>query len=264
MKTSNNLLRLISKIILMLILCQTKLTAQHNETLRSDRPGQANSPYAVGKNSFQIQTGIDFGGIRINQTKYSDFYTSSSVFRFGVLEKFELNLGIDFRKDQITNTNFSGRGLSSFVVGSRINLIEESDKAPAIGFQVGVNLPILTADYAIDKAAPRFAMILSKNLSENFGVNFNVGVLNSGISSQPIGTYVANFNYAINDKLGVFIEAYGFYTRQVIQNYFDFGLSYLSTNNLQLDLYAGVASISGQVNYFASFGVSLRLPGAND
>lgn len=235
--------------------------SQFNETIRSDRPGQANSPYAVGKNSFQIQTGIDFGGIRINQTKYSDFYTSSSVFRFGVLEKFELNLGVDFRKDQITNSNFSARGLSSFVVGSRINLIEENDKAPAIGFQIGVNLPILSDDYAIDKAAPRFSIILSKNLIENFGINFNVGVLNSDVSSQPIGTYVANFNYSVNAKLGVFLEAYGYYTRQVIQNYFDFGLSYLSTNNIQLDFYSGVASVNGQVNYFGSIGVSVRMRG---
>ena len=55
---------------------------QYSETIRSDRPGQANTPFTVGARVFQIQAGGDVGGSQFDvapETSGSNYLANISA-----------------------------------------------------------------------------------------------------------------------------------------------------------------------------------------
>lgn len=235
------------------------LFAQFNETIRADRPGQANSAYTVGKNVFQLQSGFDVSGIKAPTFK-SNSLLPSSVLRIGLTSKFELNTAWEYRVDyfNVDTIKYLQQGLSLAAVGMRFNIIEAKNYQPAIAFQFSLKMPILSKHYNFKNIAPTFILIIAENLSDKFTLAINAGAGFNGNNATPLGTYVVNFGYAINNKLGIFLENYGNYSTHFFENRWDTGIAYLVTDNLQLDLYGGVGYNKRTLDYFVSTGISYR------
>ncbi len=236
------------------------LYAQFNETIRTGRPGQSIGAYAVGKNVFQLQTGVDFGksnGPTLNAKRNS----TNAVFRYGLTKTFELNSAFEYRSDKFrTDTNkFTNSVLSNAAVGMRYNILEGMNKQPAIGFQLTFQLPIIAKVYNLQQKAPKFLVIVSENISNKVELTANVGGSLNGNDAVPTGIYVLNLSYSINKKWGTFIENYGNLKNNVYHNRWDAGIAYLATNNLQLDIYGGAGLNSGNSDYFFSVGISYRV-----
>ncbi|MBS1538061.1 MAG: hypothetical protein JST20_09970, partial [Bacteroidetes bacterium] len=132
--------------------------AQFNETIRSDRPGQAIVPFTVGKYIFQTQTGIDIGGSNSSEsTIISRFYAPNISLRFGLTKNVELVSNWEYRYDRnnTNNTINSAYGLSLSSIGSRINFYEGESYEPSIGLQLTFKLPILAEAYNPNYIAPK-------------------------------------------------------------------------------------------------------------
>ncbi|MFK8059709.1 MAG: transporter [Polaribacter sp.] len=221
------------------LLCAFFLTtifshAQFTEILSSDKPGQALSGSVVGKNVFQIQAGIDYF------ESVSDFFPSS-YFRYGLSEKIELNSNFLF-----SGENF-GKELASFTLGARFRLNN-------IESNIQSSLQI-SYDFKNQGSNTQIIYILADSFSEKLAYNINIGLnLEDGFSLNN-GIYVFNLSYAINDKIGVFLEPFGTFLRSTFQFNIDSGVYYLLNNNLQLD------TLIGENNgLFVGAGVTWRLP----
>jgi len=247
-------------ITFLFLLTSPTLLAQYNETIRADRPGQANCAYTVGKNIFQLQSGIDLSGIKAPTFK-SNSLIPSTVLRIGLTSKFELNTAWEYRVDyvKVDTVNYRYQGLSLAAVGMRFNIIEANNHQPAIAFQFSLKMPILSKHYNFKNIAPTFLLIIAENLSDKFTLAVNAGANFNGNNAVPTGTYVINIAYAINKRWGVFLENYGNYSTHFFDNRWDTGIAYLATNDLQLDLYGGVGYNKGTLDYFVSTGISYRL-----
>lgn len=247
-------------LIVLLFSIGKNANAQFNETIRTGRPGQAIGPFAVGKNVFQLQAGVDFGAVDASDFK-SNAVAPNAVLRFGLTKTFEINSAWEYRTENLESdsTNYSQNGLSLATVGMRLNILEGKGYRPAVGFQFTLKMPILSEDYNPNYLAPKFLLIARERLSDKFALFVNVGASYSGNNAEPVGVYVLNLSYSINKKWGTFIENYGNYTTSIFENRWDTGLSYLANNNLQWDVYGGAGYNDGTVNYFVSLGVSYRI-----
>ena len=60
--------------------------SQYSETIVTDRPGQANAPYTLGKQVIQIQSGYNYNRVNAFQTN-NTINGFSNVLRLGIWER---------------------------------------------------------------------------------------------------------------------------------------------------------------------------------
>lgn len=233
--------------------------AQFNEIIRTGRPGQSIGPFAVGKNVFQIQSGVDFGGSKLSATDTSSAnIISNTVFRVGISKRFEINAALNFRKDTYNNNNIQiqENGLSLAKIGTRINL-RAGKKGPDVGIQLTFKLPITSSPYNLENNIPSLIIIGNQSISDKWNIAVNTGIDFVG-SSTPAGLFITNLSYSISPKLSTFLENYSNFSKNSFQNRWDTGLAFMCNDNLQLDVSGGGGINQNLSDYFVSLGVSWR------
>ena len=217
-----------------LILTASVAKAQFTEVLTSDRPGQAFSANTVGKNVFQVQTGIDFFD------NNSQFYPNS-YFRYGLSEKFEINSGIILSGSKFANE------IASFSVGARYNLSDIDSKfTSTLQF---------SHDFGATNNNSQLTYILASSLSEKLSYTVNLGINFDNDFAVNNGIYVANLSYGINSKMGIFLETFGNFLNTGFQLNIDTGMYYLLNNNFQID-----ALVGDNDGLFLGAGFTWRIP----
>lgn len=248
-------------IILAVLYFNNNVIAQFNETIRTGRPGQAIGPFSVGKNVFQIQSGIDLGGFNDKVNRFKNSYSKlNTVLRFGLGKNVEINSGWDYQYDRFVKSDSVYRinGLNASTIGTRIHLLDSKGYLPDIGLQITFKLPIVADAYNIKHVAPKILFIASKNLSPKFSLLSNFGISYNGNDSNPDGLYVLNLGYSLSTKWGVFVENYGTFSKNNYEGKWDAGIAYLYNDNLQFDLYGGISKENSITDYFTSAGISWR------
>lgn len=234
---------------------------QYNETIRSDRPGQANSPFTVGSKIFQMQNGFDYNNA--SKENYTNQLNDvNSVLRYGFTERFEVGLGLNYYNGRIDYGKFqeSINGLSSFSVSIRSNVFVGEGLKPSIGYQFNLGLPLVSEEFKSEDLAPKITIVTGQSLTSKLGLTTNFGLAWDGNSSASNFFYIVNLGYSLNDKWSLFIENYGNEANNKINTKFDGGFAYLANNDLQLDLYGGYdQSEGGYQDWFVNAGFSWRI-----
>ena len=235
--------------------------AQYNETIRTARPGIAIGPFAVGKNVLQIQSGVRFGGFNEDQTMFTgNFFAPISVFRFGITEHIDLNTAWQYRAENFEQGGATSdkSGLSISTIGARINLYEGKNHIPAMGLQLIFQPNMLSDAYNPDHASFRVVAIAGEKLGHNFSILANISAGTNGNTNNLGWQYALSLDYNLPGKWRTYIETYGALANDSSTLNWDTGLAYLVNNDLSLDLFGGIGSNNGRVDYFASAGVSWR------
>jgi hypothetical protein len=254
MKTQIHLL------LFFLIISVTNSFSQFSETIVSDRPGQSNSPNTVGKMVLQLQTGLQVGGGNADNYKRNDFELPAFI-RFGITDKIELQTLWGFKNSSAErfDTEFKSSGLNMANFGLRFNIFEETEKAPALGFEFVYKTRMISKDYKPDHPSTKFNIMASKGFSNLISITANLGADFDGEGAQPDGFYTLNLVLSMNDQLSVFFENYGNFNGDYFNTFFDFGGAYILNDDLQLDLYGGFGYNDDTFDYFVSGGVSYRI-----
>lgn len=240
----------------------TTLFAQFSETISSDRPGQSNSPNTLGKMVLQFQTGPQFAGAD-NSDFRSNAFSWPAVVRFGIAEKVDLIALFGYQSGKLKSENFDWESKSSGInvadLGLRFNIFEETEKAPALGFEAFYKTELTSSDYKPDYPSAKLNLMASKSFSSLFSMTSNLGLDVDGSSGGSNGFYTLNFVFSVTDELSLFFENYGDFTYEDFDTYFDFGGAYILNSDLQLDLYGGIGYNDDTFSYLVSGGVSYRI-----
>ncbi len=206
-------------ITILAIVISTLANAQYSETISSGRPGQAIGAFTVGKKVFQIQAGVDY-------LKKAKATIPNATFRYAISDRFEINTGIGYTfADGLDD-------LSSFSAGTRINLSNGEEGMIPMGLQVSFNVPTKNIEFG-----SKVLFIISDSFTDKLSWTVNVGS-DFDKKYNTNGIYILNLSYAVNDKIGLFIEPYGTINNDFNLN-FDAGMSYLINKDLQLDVLGG-------------------------
>lgn len=246
-------------LILFLFIGITDLFGQFNETIRTGRPGQSIGAFTVGKEFFQIQSGVDHFSYN-NAMISGSGVLSNTVLRYGLTEPFEVSALIEYKGENVDNSSDSQNldGFSAVDLGMRYHIYTGKGLAPSIAFQIRWRIPKIGGDYEINQWAPRFLIVTSQQLSDKLTFITNWGASWNGNNAIPQGVYTANLSYAITSNFGVFIENYGSLLQSDFDTFLDGGVAYLINNNLQLDLYSGFGKNEDAKDFYVSAGISWR------
>lgn len=240
-------------LILVLFSLINSLNSQYAETITSGRPGQAIGARTLGRRVFQIQSGMFFN--RINNGGKTNVNIFSNVIRLGVAEHFELNGVLNWQQREFTDGTAVG-GLSDTQLGGRIHLIKHSGWIPSLDVQARLLLTWQSEVFQRERMGSSFIVATGNQITDRFLLTTNWGLLLEGNGSSGKASFVVNGNYAATKRLGVFAEVYGgFYD---FTTFFDGGLSYLVTDDFQLDVSLGWQGQNNVEDWFIDFGISIR------
>lgn len=211
--------------------------AQYHQTIESNRPGNSVNVFTVGKNVFQVETGFDY-------IEKSNTFLSNTFLKYGASDRFEIIGGIIYDHSDDTDQN------NLYSVGAKYNIYEGDYSSPSVGVQALFNFPSSSSLNSSSSVLFLFTHTPDEKWSYtfNFGTSVDFGKSDVIENSQPKsvvlieGVYTANLGYVINSKWAAFVESYGGFNRYddpKIRVNFNAGLSYLVTNNLQLDFLSG-------------------------
>ncbi len=258
--------------LLFLLILPLWSEAQFAETIRTGRPGASIGPYTVGKNVFQVQSGVNFARFDHDFSK-SNAYRVDAVLRYGVTERIEISGVAAMSRISQSIENFSTsdqQGLSAAQIGVRFNLLNGKGEGLSMGIQSRLKLNVLSEDFEQDRLANTTILILGHPLGNRLSLTANLGFTTPGDpASDPYGgkltgLYTLNLSAALNRKISVFVENFGTLRQEQWNTQFDTGLGYLVTPDLQLDTSIGYGNNHGVQDVFIDFGFSWRTIGPRE
>ena len=243
-------------IITFFILLQTEIESfgQFSNTVSSDRPGQANGAFSVGKNVLQVQTGLEWNRVKFDETsgKFKGFIWPAT-FRYGIVERIEVRLNTAY-----SNYDSDFSGVEYTMIGARANLLD-GENGPAVGVLLDLGINALSSeDFKRDNGFGTLMLIAQHSISEKSGITLNFATSWDGLGDHHHWPYVLNFSHSLTDKLGIIIEHYGAFGTNNPEYKFDAGLGYLLNPDLLLDITGGWGTGESITTSFINFGVSWR------
>jgi hypothetical protein len=237
--------------------------------LITDRPDATESPTAVPKGFLQVETGAFYESFEDNGIKNENYTYNTTLVRYGLLKNLELRLGWDFVEGQ-TKVNGTAldnitSGFNPLLFGFKTTIAKENGCMPEIGFLGHLYLPFTAgSDYKPDTTGVDFRFSFAHTLSEKSSIAYNLGAAWRDDSPEAAYLYTLAYGYSITNQLGAYAELYGDFPENSKANHlWDVGLTYLVSNNVQLDATVGSSFTEGQ-DILISAGVSFRIPKKNN
>ena len=101
---------------------------------------------------------------------------------------------------------------------------------------------------------------MQHTLSDKLNLGYNLGAEWDGFSAEPTFVYTLTTGYSITEKLGSYIELFGFLPQIDKANHnLDGGITYLINNNFMLDLSSSIGITNNAPKHYFAFGFSFRI-----
>ena len=249
-----------------LLLVSSLLKAQINAPpLVTDRPDQTESAAIVAKGKLQLETGFVYEYDEGEVLEMENYTYNSTLLRYGLTKSTELRVGMEYLDEKLitqSGQEFSFTGLSPLYTGLKVKIAEEQGIRPDMALLGSLTWPA-TANKDLEPqfVAPALRMSFAHTLSDNLSLGYNLGAEWDGDNPEASYFYSIALGIGVTEKLGAFVESYGsLYKDRDPEHKADTGLTYLVSNNFQLDVSGGIGLSENAPDYFASFGFSYRIP----
>ena len=250
--------------VLLLLAPSGWCAAQGSESkpLVSDRPDFTDGPETVAAGRFQVEAGYTFS--RKGDDKENTL--GELLLRVGLSQRIELQLGLNSYVWRDSPDGVS-QGFDDMSLGVKIKLVEGAESfeltQPTIGVIVRTTLPTGSDDIGEDKPQPEIILALGWDLSERLSLEANLKYAYRSEEGERFNQFAGSLvlNYALTEKLGVFLEYFGLVPESNSgpnASFLHGGLTYLVNDDLQFDIHAGFGINQTDPNYFAGVGVSWR------
>lgn len=278
----------VSILFLFLIYSQF-ITSQYTDIINSKRPGFSESPYGVGTDVLQIESGLFYR----SSDNEAFLANPSSIggelfFRYGkFIKKLEVNALVAYQSDEFINlegTTYKTNGISKLTVGAKYLVYQQeyTDKSkevrswkrkmafdkkrliPSVGVYAGVNTNFIGKDYKENELSVKAAVLLQNDFTDRLVLLTNL-IADKILSDSNEYSYIATMTYALNHKWSYFIENQGFFEEGFAPKYnFGTGLAYLYSKNLQLDASVRTNFFEDYSFVYSSIGVAWRMDRHSD
>ncbi|MBN2473269.1 MAG: transporter [Pirellulales bacterium] len=237
------------------------------EPLVTDRPDFTESSSTVGLRRLQIESGYTYLRDASAGVTTDGHLLPELLLRYGVSDDFELRVfwaGYAFEKERDAATRSSRQGSSDVAFGFKRDLLSQDGWTPEAAAIASVSLPCGHDDFGSPQADTELRLAYGWEINDWLSVGANTG---AGFGA-PEGVYRSTFLQSIaagvvlTDRLGMYHEWIGLMHRGADdsrpEHYYNGGLTFLLSPNLQLDWRAGVGLTKSAGDFFTGAGCSVR------
>ena len=192
----------------------------------------------IHKNSLQIEIESLYTIQKEGIMEMKSWSIPSALFRFGLLEGFEIQLNTPIIKEELWENDHLIHSLNKFddiQVGLSINLWEEKKLLPQTSVMIRAILPT-DSQFRLNKLGKLCSLNFLNTISEKLSLNYNFGYAFETNKSES-GFYIANISYNLTDKIHFFVENFGdFYCHKLISHNLNLGGGYNFSDNFAFDV----------------------------
>jgi Putative MetA-pathway of phenol degradation len=244
----------------LLLLGTTVLCRAQIEKIDTDRPDQTESAVTVPKKWIQLEFGF---GKQANNSSENEYQHPTLLSKYGISKRFELRL-ITTVQTNTDNSNpvlkQSNTGLVPVEIGTKIALWEEKKMLPKTSLLFHLTIPKLASKkFKADKLAPNFRLSMQHTISKLIGIGYNLGAEWDGFSNEATWLYTLSPGFNIANKWYVYIEAFGFISKNnKSQHSLDGGIAYYINRSFKIDLSSGFGISKEAPDWYVAIGASFR------
>ena len=231
------------------------LFGQSLSAIQLDRPDQTECPFITPKKYIQIENGFTFE--TFDQSQMS-FYYPSTLWKYGVNEKFELRLITELVSEK-TNVN-TNTGFLPITIGFKTSLFEERGILPKTSFIGHITTSKIGGkEFQTKYITPSFRFTMQHTLTKKISLAYNLGAEWNGENAEHSYIYTLTTGFSLTDKIGCYTELYGFIpAEKKTEHRFDCGLTYLINNDFMADISGGFGLTENAPKNYISLGLSYR------
>jgi hypothetical protein len=253
-----------SLLLLILLGLGTRIFAQDAKPdIVTDRPDQTEAPSLVPTGGLQVELGTSIENDAIENIKITNYTYATALVKYGINKNFELRLISEYLGQRVKlNESDVNKidGASPLALGVKIKIADENKFWPQAAFIGHINLKSGSSEFAPHYTAADFRFTFAHTLSERFALSYNLGAEWNGETPDATFIYTLSLGYLITDKVGAYIEAYGFFPEDSKADHrIDGGLTFKITPVVQWDVSAGLGLNDIAPDSFISTGISFRL-----
>lgn len=230
----------------------------------TDRPDFTESTEVVPRGHFQIEGGSTWARVEDEESES----LGEILVRIGAGERWEARIGAG----SFTRSQGDAGGASGFEdpsIGIKIRLSPEDNlippDRPSIALILLTSVPEGGEEVSDGTWIPEAKLGFAWELTPRFsaGSNLNYAYATDEDEDERFHQISASVTtgFAWTDRIGSFLEYYGFSKESLdgdTTHYFDTGVTFLISNDLQLDVRIGRGFNEADPDYFAGAGASLR------
>lgn len=231
------------------------LFAQNLPSIQTDRPDQTECPFITPQYYFQLENGFSY---EKNSATSAVIVAPTVLTRFGINKYLEIRLITEHViSKEILNT-FSG--INPVLLGFKTRLLEEKGIIPTTSLIAHIGFPeVASIEYRANYYYPEFRFTMQHTISDKQSLSYNLGAEWNGTDTKPTYIYTLTIGYSLTEKIGAYIELYGFITQiRKPDHQLDLGLTYFFNPNHQLDASGGFSLSTVSPTYYFALGYSFR------
>jgi hypothetical protein len=241
-----------------------------DEPLITDRPDFTEASVTVGQGVAQLETGYTYFSDDDGATSQRTHAAPEALLRVGMFaEWFEWRIAYNYFEETTSETGV-GRstinGSDDLYLGIKLALTGQSGILPEMALMPQMRVPSGSSEFSAGETLAGLNWLYGWDLNDwiatGGSTQFNRRL--DDVTIRPYTEWAQSWtiNYSLTDWMGGYTEWFclapdGADTNHC-ENYFDGGLTFLITNNVQFDCRAGVGLNEAAVDMFAGVGLSIR------
>ncbi len=250
-----------------------------DEPIVTDRPDFTESSQTVPYGHVQLEMGYTFTQEREYTLQTREHTVPEFLFRIGLIEHLELRIGwagytYAHTRERITERTDSGgyrtswssgweQGGSDLYLGAKLEVCDQDGLIPQLAVMGALTVPSGSTGFSSGDVEPNFVLLYTWDLSERFSLAGNTGlfILREGTHRFLQTTQSVSLAYDIMGPLGGYVEYFVFAPDAIGQDCAhnaNTGLTWLLTDNIQLDWRIGMGLNERAPDFFTGVGLSVR------
>ncbi|MBN2348340.1 MAG: transporter [Bacteroidales bacterium] len=233
--------------------------------LTGDRPDQTESASVVPVKFIQIETGVSYSKDKSESDMHENLSAGGTLIRIGIYKNLEFRIEGGYEqirlKSYISDESSTLKGLAPFDLGFKVKLMEENGLLPEMAFLGSLGLPNSgKKEFSSEYVTPSFRFAFEHTLSARLSLAYNLGMYWEGESVGGTGIYSLVTGISVTERIGTYIELYGYLPeKSQAQHLMDFGFTWLTGPDFQLDIEGGVGLNKLAPDWFIGFGTIWRV-----
>ncbi len=233
------------------------------DPLITDRPDFTESPFTVAPGRVQLEMGFTYARDGSGAGRTESFEAPEALFRIGLADRWELRIEApNFAWTDDDSGDDSGA--TDFGVGCKFALTAQDGAVPAMAVLATLSFPTGDDAFTQDALVPEFRWAWTYDLPEGWSLAGNLGLALPEDEQDDLYTeFLASVSLGIPlaDRWGAYLEYFGFYPAggaTGAENYADAGVTFLLTDDVQLDARVGMGLNGRAEDFFCGAGVAIR------